>query len=188
MTAEAASTVVDVGETSQHDPSAVTSLDRLDPLPNVITLEGGIRVNVLPLRTRQFFKLLRIVTRGGSNVLHTINLSSDQTDEAFASQLIGLTVFAIPEAEEEAVTFIKAMTEAVDPAEAERLEAELDNPELEDTVAILEAVLRRESSDLKALGKRLTAMFRTAEKVGAVKTAKKKTDRSSEDTPGSSTS
>jgi hypothetical protein len=163
-----------------------SSLDRLDPLPETLALQSGLEVNVLPLKTRQFFKMLRIVTRGGANVLQAMNLSTDVTDEAFAAQLLGIIVFSIPEAEDEAVAFIQAMVEPVRDEDREKFDAEMTNPELEDTVSILEVVMRREGSDLKALGKRLMSMMRTAEKAGVAPKTKKKS-RSSEATPASST-
>ena len=49
-----------------------------------------------------------------------------------------------------------------------RVITDLDNPELDDLVTVIEAVVRREADDLVALGKRLGAMFRLAEKTGQI--------------------
>ena len=41
-------------------------------------------------------------------------------------------------------------------------ERPLDNPELEDLVDLIEAIVRREAKDIMALGKRLAAMLKLA--------------------------
>ena len=41
-------------------------LDALDPDTAIVTLSTGTQVQVARLKSRQFFKLLRIVTRGAS--------------------------------------------------------------------------------------------------------------------------
>jgi hypothetical protein len=99
----------------------------------------------------------------------------DTNDEDFAQSLISLFLFAIPEAEDEAVDFIRLMVEPVGPfAEGERETAEeklfgdLENPELEDIVTIVEGVIQREGKDLRALGKRLGTMLEVARKTGTV--------------------
>lgn len=156
--------------------------DVIDPVPGTITLANGLEVQIEPLKTRQFFKLLRIVTRGASPVLDNIGdfLAGDSPEETGA-RMLGLVVFSIPEAENEAVEFIASMTKPVGLVEKprnrqdeernsqlwDRYAATMDNPDIDDTVTIIEQIVRRESQDLVALGKRLQSMLTVALKTGA---------------------
>lgn len=148
-----------------------------------VVLESGTELTLLPLKSRQFFKLLKIVTHGAGGMLLNVKFSPDDSPEEFGGKLMALIGFAIPDAEDEVVDFILAM---VRPAKeksgmdltksqvaenkklADDLFQELYNPELGDLLTILEAIVKRESADLQALGKRLMQMFDLAKKTGQV--------------------
>lgn len=150
--------------------------ERLDPQPLVLTLESGTVFDLEPLKLRQFLRLLRIVTRGAADILDSTQLDFENPEQ-FVQTFLGMVLFSIPEAEEETIDFLKSMVRPAnltgDPAKdiisVRALSAELENPELEDTLTIVQAVIERESEDLRALGKRLMTMFATAEKLGATK-------------------
>lgn len=169
-----------------------SEIDRLDPVPSTVTLQSGFVLDVAALKTRQFFKLLRILTRGGANVLPNFHLTSDMSAEEFGQNLVGLVIFAIPEAEDETLEFLRSMTspqgltgnpKADEPVLKQYFE-ELANPELDDSISIIEVIVRRESEDLLALGKRLMTLFKVAEKSGQTTPLK---TASSEDSPARST-
>jgi hypothetical protein len=92
-----------------------------------------------------------------------------------------MTLLSIPDAEDETVEFIRAMVypdglierKGLNKQDVERnkelwaaLDEELENPDLDDLVTIIEAVVRREADDIQALGKRLAAMVSLAAKTG----------------------
>ena len=148
-----------------------------------VTLESGTQLILQPLKSRQFFKLLRIITHGAGGMLLNVKFSADDNPEEFGGKLMALIGFAIPDAEDEVMDFILSMVKPAkeksgrsltktDLAENKRLLEnlieELDNPELGDLITILEAIVKRESSDLQALGKRLMQMFDLAKKTGQV--------------------
>lgn len=161
-------------------------LDALDPQLETVTLESGLRLRVERLKTRQFFKFLRILTKGalptvsGTNLL---NLDPEADPSEFATRLISLVLLAIPEAEDEAVDFIKSMVVPVglvdrpkNKLDAERnaerwlmIDDELENPELNDVVTIFERVILNEAGNMQALGKRLAGLFKLAQKTGQLK-------------------
>lgn len=166
-------------------------LDRLDPSTgDDLKLSDGTVVVVQRLRTRQFFKMLRIVTVGGGHILPTLDL--DPESEGFAETLVAALVFSIPEAEDQVIDFLRSMVALKDPAEREGegrdresqaeadervLGAVLENPDMDDTVSIIERVVQNEIEDIKALGKRLGGMMKVAQKTGQApqqKAAKKK--------------
>lgn len=168
---------------------ATNELGALDPQPQTLRLASGLEVEILPLRTRQFFKLLRIITRGALPSLQDMSLfklSGDVDTAEFAGRLASLLLLSIPEAENEAIEFIQAMCKPVglitrqsgmklnkqdvslNTEKWAALFTDLDNPGLDDLVTVVEAVVNREAADLLALGKRLSAMFKLAEKTGQV--------------------
>lgn len=197
--------------------SATSETDRLDPTPQVLELVSGSKVEIQRLKLRQLFRLLRIITRGGAAYLpmlrEAMTLSSEEERaEAFGTQLLAIALMALPEAEDEAVEFIMSVVEPEgitpgrDKSQRERneqlrrdLSEELFNPEPEDAISIIEAVIMREKNDLVALGKRLSAAFQMMGKTGQLKETEEKppalrpvssepTPESSEDTPALSTS
>jgi hypothetical protein len=148
---------------------------------DTVTLSSGTRVTIQPLKARQFFKLLRIITHGAGGMLLNVKFSGDDTPEAFGAKLFALVGFAIPDAEDEVIDFLLAMVESegvkagrnlskeeklTNKELTEALFEELYNPELEDVITIIEAIVQREAEDLQALGKRLMSMFDLAKKTG----------------------
>lgn len=148
--------------------------DRLDPQPIEQKLISGTEFDLEPLKLRQFLRLLKIVSRGAADVLDTTSLDFENP-QAFVQTFLGLVLFSIPEAEEETVDFLKSMVKpqgltgdkSKDLIKYQDLADELDNPELEDTITIIQSIIERESEDIRALGKRLGQMFKVAEKMGA---------------------
>lgn len=160
----------------------MSELRALDPVPETVTLGSGTVVHLEPLRSRQFFKFLRIVTHGALPIAGRGGLfEGDPSVEEFVGRLVSLVVLSIPDAEDETIDFIHSMCKPAGLIEGRRLskqdqernaalwaalDEELDNPELDDLVSIIEAIVRREAEDIQALGKRLMAMFRLAQKTG----------------------
>jgi hypothetical protein len=185
-------------------------IDKLDPIPEVVTLRSGLQVQLESLKARQFFKLLRIVTHGalpGMREAGLFDMDDLDTDE-FMGRLLSVTLLSIPDAEDETIEFIRSMVfpvglidrKGLNKQDVERntllweaLDLEMANPELDDVVTIVEAVIKRESQDIQALGKRLASMFKLAEKTGQIETSTSPSPsesklNSSEDSPARSTS
>jgi hypothetical protein len=169
--------VATVSEDDQ-EPEAVTSedeMERLDPVPDTYTFADGTTVRIERLKTRQFFKLLRLITHGGMDALQTIRLDPAQGTEVFTENLIALLIFAVPESEDETIEFLRSMVtpqqvtvpDDVPPssalkvadnlrvAEKAKVDAQFTNMGLDDLLGLVEVIIRREAPELKALGKRL---------------------------------
>lgn len=151
-------------------------VERIEPQPTgPVKLISGLEVDIVPMKLRETMRLLRIVTRGAGGALESTVADLDLNDPARFAQTFGaLILFSIPEAENEAVDFIQSMVLPVgyDSMNQEqridalnKLAVELSNPELEDTVSIVERVVRRESEDIRNLGKRITQAFQLTRKV-----------------------
>lgn len=156
-----------------------SELDRLDPQPTEVRLESGLSVEVVRLKTRQLFRLMRILTKGAGPMLSTLNFG--QEAEGFGAQLLGILMVAIPEAEAETIVFLQSMCKPVGiidkPAAQmtktegkhndelfERFNKDMFNPELEDTISIFEVIVENEAPDLQALGKKLSHLWTVARK------------------------
>jgi hypothetical protein len=161
-------------------------LDRIDPIPDFITLKSGIEVHLLPLRTRQLFKLLRIITHGAGQQLLTSGIDFADEPQVFIQKLLGLVLFSIPDAEQETVDFLQSMIEPADLVDKPvrelsnkqregniaawtALNLEMYNPDPSDTIDIIEVIVKREADDLQALGKRLRQFLELAAKTGQLK-------------------
>lgn len=161
-------------------------VDIIDPLPDVFTLSDGTTVSVEHLQTRQFFRLMRIITQGAAGALESVDLSDlgSGSEEDVTSKLLMLVLFAIPEAENASLDFLKSMVKPVglvEPAKGRKLSAAdrdknvelwaavddaLFNPEIADTVGLVEMIIRRESGNLTALGKQISQWLPLATKTG----------------------
>lgn len=177
--------------TSVVDPEVVqlpaSETDRIDPVPNVISLMSGTKARMVPLRMRQMFRLMRIITRGGAQFIPMLreafmtSKNDEEAAEAFGTQLLAVMLIALPEAEDEAVEFVQSVVEPADLIarndkqarefndNARRsLDAELYNPHPDDLITVVEAVILTNKEDLVALGKRLGAMLKIALQTGQV--------------------
>jgi hypothetical protein len=160
-----------------------SELDRIDPQPVECKLSTDFAVSVRRMRTRQFFRLLRILTHGAGPALTQSQLNFAGDPDEFGQKLLMLVVMSIPDAEQETIAFLASMCEPsglVDKqasqltkqeAEAnkvlwDRYGEELHNPELEDTFDLIEVIVRQEAPELQALGKRLGKTLETFRKTG----------------------
>lgn len=163
--------------------SNLSDLKTIDPDPIQITLSTGLVLELQALKMRQFFKLMRIVSHGAGPSLMSTRISLDDSQDIFIVKLISLVMFAIPDAEDETVEFLQSMTRPAGLIENRSLnnqdkarnselwaafEASMYNPEPDDFVTLLEAIVNNEARDLQALGKRLMSLFKIAQKTGQV--------------------
>lgn len=139
-----------------------------------VELSDGTSVVVNRLKTRETMKLLKILTRGASYALQQLAMDTDKDD--FAESLLLSMAFAIPEASDETIEFVRVMVRPADLIERPKSKAEkeinaeleahlddlLDNPEIEDLMDIVTRVIQVESPHIEALGKRLGLLLKTS--------------------------
>jgi hypothetical protein len=149
-------------------------LDRLDPEPVVVKLSTGLAIEVVRLRTRQFFRLLKVLTHGAGPAVVQAGLDFSAGAEQFASQLLTLVAMSIPDAEQEAIAFLQSMCKPAGLTDRPKLSKQEEednealweqfrkdtfNPELEDTIDLIEVIVKNEAPELQALGKKLQRML-----------------------------
>lgn len=168
-------------------PADESELDRIDPEPVHVTLSTGYVVSLQRLKTRQFFRLLKVLTRGLGPLMVQAQLDFNGDQEDFARRLLGLLAMAIPEAEQQFIEFLQSMTLPVgfhEPRDGARLDRkqlednqemlaelleELNNPELEDLIDLGEAIIRQEAPEIQSLGKKIRGWMEVARKAGLLK-------------------
>jgi hypothetical protein len=159
-----------------------SELDRIDPQPESCKLSTGFEVDIVRMRTRQFFRLLRVLTHGAGPALTQSGLDFAAGGDEFGQKLLMLVVMSIPDAEQEAIGFLASMCRPAGLAEHEgkltkqeneanqalwtRFNEELHNPDLDDTLDLIEVIIRQEAPELQALGKKLQRTFKIFQATG----------------------
>src|SRR6188508_431785 len=136
----------------------MSDVNVISPSPEentVVTLSTGVDLVIQPLRARQFFKLLRVITHGAAPILPTLlDGSADSTTEEWVQKFLAVVFMAIPESDQEALEFIASMVKPAGLIESKRkkltkdeekinddlwdaVEKDLNNPELEDLLTIV---------------------------------------------------
>jgi hypothetical protein len=161
-----------------------SEIDRLDPEHTQVKLVSGFPIEVVRLRTRQLFRLMRILTRGANPAALAQLKFTDDTEEGkreFVGQLLSILLMAIPDAEQEAIGFLQSMTKPAGLVEKpaaqmskkqsednqalmDRYNEEMFNPDLEDTISLFESIIENEAPDIQALGKKLQHLLGVARK------------------------
>jgi hypothetical protein len=180
------------------DPKA-GEIDRIDPDPGApFEIQNGNKYRLQRLKTRQFMRLLRVLTVGAGPMLvqeafrfaGTASTDEEREKESreFAQRFLTLVMLSIPDAEQQTLDFIKSMVlpaEFLDQAglteqQMQRngtllgeQEKDWHNPEIEDTIAVCERIVRQEARDLYELGNRLARMWQFARKTGQTKDLEK---------------
>jgi hypothetical protein len=160
-----------------------SELDRIDPQPVECKLSTGFTVEVVRMRTRQFFRLLRVLTHGAGPALAQAQLNFAGDPAEFGQKLLMLVVMSIPDAEQEAIAYLASMCRPaglVDRPDSQltkqekeandalwaRFGDELHNPDPADTLDLIEAIIRQEAPELQALGKKFQRMLELFRKTG----------------------
>ncbi len=183
-------------------------LKALDGFPEQIKLVSGNFVEIQDLKARQFFKFLRIVTHGALPLVQDMSLfrlGGDMDADEFGARLLSIMLLSIPDAENETIEFLESMCKPAGLIEGRNLNKQdternnalwdafardMANPELDDLISLIEAIVKREAADIQALGKRLQAMFNLAQKTGQIPTQPQTSPavNSSADSPAPTTS
>ena len=174
--------------------TAATEIEAINPELATFEFEDGFEVKVSRLKTIQLLKLLRILTRGAGSVLEDFGgslLSGDE--EEIGGKLIGLLIFAIPEAEDETMEFLRSMVEPTQKVPGNGravkeqnllLEAQVDevliNPPLGDTIGLISRIIENEKSEMARLGKQLGSILGTTTMATANSTPPTLKDQKSE--------
>src|ERR1700728_3624542 len=100
----------------------MSEMDALSPLPETYTLASGTTAVFEQLRTRQFFRLLRILTHGAGPLL--LNQGGDLfagEGSAFVAKFAVMLIMSIPDAEDETVAFLQSMVKPAGLVEGRKL-------------------------------------------------------------------
>jgi hypothetical protein len=123
---------------------AVEDLDPIVPDEKIRTV-AGIPVRVKRVRAREVFALSRIVGAGLGSSAAKIDLDVEDKKQMTA-EIIGVLLFAIPEAVEETLDFFRKIVEPVkgDKVTERKLAGSFDNPDFGELIDVLHVVLEQE--------------------------------------------
>lgn len=162
-------------------------LDAISPDVELLVMTTGFELEIVRMQTRQFFRLLKVITHGAGTKLIQEGLDFEAPPEVFGARLLMIIAMSIPDAETEAINFLQSVAQPAglhggiygkqpsqmskqevldDNALWDRFREELFNPDPMDTLAIIEVLARREAEDVQALGKKLRAMLEIFTKTG----------------------
>jgi hypothetical protein len=132
-------------------------------LPDTATVAvGSTKCRVKRVRTRELFMLARILTNGAGRSIQHIDFKGDEARE----QVIAALVMAVPEAPDEVLDLVKALLHPADPISKEEmagLQAELDNPDPDVIIDVIEVVADQERDTIGLLVGKVTKLL---EKIG----------------------
>lgn len=151
--------------TEEGDTAHVGGVDPTPEFDGTVTLSTGHVLNVRPVKTRQFLRLIKIIMQGAPNVLPL--LVPDQDD--FKTMLRVALLNAMGDAPDAVIEFIQGAVQIRPEDFANKSQNEQQNlireinsalidPEMEDTVEIINGVIQLEGDHLEALGKRVVEM------------------------------
>ena len=151
--------------------SARSDIEEIDPQPTdgPITIgvgrgDGGVKVKVNRLKTREFLALLRFLSRGLGPAVAELSFNTDDEEE-LAGEMIGTLIVALPEATDEFMEFVQAVVTPVGKDDVARVKQEMANPDIDDLMAIGERVVVQEIPDLRRLAGNAQAMWGRIRKV-----------------------
>lgn len=169
------------------DERPVTDEQTALGVTDVITLTTGTVVRIRKLKTRELFALFRVAMAGLGGRIPDLRLDPDEANEVFAGKFLIMLLASLPESEDESMLFLQKVCEPVGlvpvgaddlgaKAIRERNEAlkaallaELNNPDPEDTIAIVEAIAMMNGTDAQRWGKRLAQAWRLFVATGQIR-------------------
>jgi len=167
------------GDEDKQQVGVGREMDAIVPISPIVTLSNGTDVEVVRLKTREFFRLMRIITHGALPSLMSMQVDFEIEDDQFMQRLLSIIVMAIPDSENESIEFIQSVVEPTGLIEGKKLtktqiehnlqrridlQEILANPPIDDTLTIITKVVEQEAEDIQGLGKKLRAMWDMARK------------------------
>lgn len=133
-------------------------LDVIVPAAGHVTIIG-VDCTVRRLKTREFLRLVQVITAGMGPALGQIHL--DLSDpESVQEDLLAVMLIAIPNAVEEFTLFLREVVDPVDRAQQGAIATYLtDNPDPAVLLDVFEVVATQEQDDLVALAGKAQAMW-----------------------------
>jgi hypothetical protein len=121
-------------------------LEVILPLPTECTV-GGIPVTVRHLRAREFFMLMGVLTNGLGPAMGNMDFTGGDVE----AKLLAALVMALPNSYDRFLYLCRDIVEPVDERRASELRGYMENPEVEDLLPIVDAVIANEHENIESL-------------------------------------
>lgn len=143
---------------AEEKPEHLPDLDVIVPdLENLVI--AGIPVTINRLKSREFFKLIRVFTNGLGSSFDMFNIDTSDRKELVAT-ISAMAVFAIPNALEEFIDFAAEICKPQTPSDAGALALVMHNPDPDDLLWVIAAMARQEADDFVSLVKKAQAAIK----------------------------
>ena len=119
--------------------------------------EGPILVRVNRLRTIELLMLLRALSAGVGPALAEIDFTDDTEENV--GLMVGLIITGMGEAGPQVMDFLRAVVKPVGKDDKARVSKEMVNPDIEDTLEIVERIVAQEMPDFERLLGKAQTMF-----------------------------
>lgn len=139
MTAETAEVAVEE-EVKKPDLEVILGV------PGELTI-AGIDCYVKRIKTREFFELMGVITTGMGGNIAQLGFDTDNQQE-FGAQLVAALFVSLPNAVDPFLRLVRNIVKPQDDQDARELREILENPELEDMMAIADCVIAQEQDSL----------------------------------------
>jgi len=150
-----------IGQGAPAGDAPAEDLSVIVPPTGRLTI-ADIECEVGRLKTREFLALLQILTNGIGPGLKDVKLDTSSPEDA-AKDLAALLLVALPNAIDEFIVFVQTVVRPIQKSQTGELRKALENPEIDDLLAVAETIIRQEIDDLQQLVGKAQAMWsRTA--------------------------
>lgn len=143
--------------------TAVSDLGAIAPVPGepfqigAESPEGPVLVRVNRLRTRELLLLLRAVSAGVGPAMSELDFSEDTEENV--GMLVGLLISGMGDAGPQLLDFMAAVVRPVGQDDRDRVRKEMVNPDIDDTLVIVEAIVTQEMPDFERLLGKVQSMM-----------------------------
>lgn len=138
-------------------PDSNAEVDEILQRPTGVVVIDGVECDILRLKTRETFVLLRVLTLGGTSADMIASIfEKDKPLERMAQELMASLIVTLPNAETDVLHLIRHMTgrrEGTSDADWYKVQQSLTNPEIETTMEVIQQVVWQEAGELARLGK-----------------------------------
>ncbi len=149
--------------TAETAVTPTEELDEIDKTPSgKVTIEGH-ECEIRRIRTREVFTVMKILTAANQTGQIISSALDGEDEEELGQELMAGLIVAIPYAEDEFIGLLSRLVEhPADPEAAVIVLAELENPSLETTMLIVQAIVEQEAGELLRLGKQARSWWEIA--------------------------
>ena len=133
----------------EDDETEAKDLETILPPPGEVEIDG-VKCTVRRLKAREFFMVMGVLTNGLGPNLAEVRWEGDS--EEIQGMLMGAFLLAIPNAADDVIRLCQHLVEPQgDKKENQRIRLYMENPEVEDLLPVIDALIENEADSIRSL-------------------------------------